>query len=184
MIYYNVPVVIKWYIAPPITRGDRHSIFNAQIYYDKSTPWQIYWCKQGQIIPVTAILIVQKYWKFDKQMLIFSNCSLLINNHYNWWCQDKKMVSTLLVFCNGNPSVPRWWSPHKEPVFLTGINTLRPRQNGRYFTDDIFKCIFLNENAWISLKISLWFVPGGPINNIPSLVQIMAWRRPGDKPLS
>ena len=24
----------------------------------------------------------------------------------------------------------------------------------------------------------------GPINNIPALVQIMAWRRPGDKPLS
>ena len=31
---------------------------------------------------------------------------------------------------------------------------------------------------------SLKFVPNGPINNIPSLVQIMAWRRPGDKPLS
>ena len=24
----------------------------------------------------------------------------------------------------------------------------------------------------------------GPINDIPTLVQIMAWRRPGDKPLS
>ena len=28
------------------------------------------------------------------------------------------------------------------------------------------------------------FVPKGPINNIPAMVQIMAWRRPGDKPLS
>ena len=25
--------------------------------------------------------------------------------------------------------------------------------------DDIFKCIFLNENVWISIKISLKFVP-------------------------
>ena len=33
------------------------------------------------------------------------------------------------------------------------------------------------------MKISLNFVPKGPINNIPALVQIMAWRRPGDKPL-
>ena len=49
---------------------------------------------------------------------------------------------------------------------------------------DIFKCIFLNENVWISIKISLKFVPKGPINNIPALVQIMACRRPGDKPLS
>ena len=64
------------------------------------------------------------------------------------------------------------------------LNTLRPRQNGRHFADDILKCIFLNENVWISIKISLKFVPKGPINNIPSLVQIMAWRRPGDKPLS
>ena len=56
--------------------------------------------------------------------------------------------------------------------------------NGRHFADDIFKCIFLNENVWIPIKVSLKFVPKGPINNIPALVQIMAWRRPGDKPLS
>ena len=36
----------------------------------------------------------------------------------------------------------------------------------------------------ISIKMSLKFIPKGPIDNIPSLVQIMAWRRPGDKPLS
>ena len=64
------------------------------------------------------------------------------------------------------------------------FNTLRPRQTGRHFADDIFKCIFLNENVWIPIKISLKFVPKGPINNNPALVQIMAWRRPGDKPLS
>ena len=64
------------------------------------------------------------------------------------------------------------------------INTLRSRQNGRHFPDDIFKCIFLNESIWNSIEISLKFVPKGPINNIPALVQIMAWRRPGDKPLS
>ena len=60
----------------------------------------------------------------------------------------------------------------------------RPRQNGRDFADDIFKCIFLNENVWISLKISRKFVPTFRINNILALVQIMAWRRPGDKLLS
>ena len=64
------------------------------------------------------------------------------------------------------------------------FNTLRPRQNEQHFADDIFKRIFFNENVWISIKISLKFVPKGPINNIPALVQIMAWRRSGDKPLS
>ena len=68
--------------------------------------------------------------------------------------------------------------------FHISINSLRPRQSRRHFADDIFKCIFSNEYVWIPIKISLKFVPKGPINNIPELVQIMAWRRPGDKPLS
>ena len=59
--------------------------------------------------------------------------------------------------------------------FVT-VQTLRPRQDGR--------CFFLNENVWIPIKISLKFVSKDPINNNPALVQIMAWRRPGDKPLS
>ena len=37
---------------------------------------------------------------------------------------------------------------------------------------------------FILIKISLKFVPEGPINNIQALVQVMAWRRIGDKPLS
>ena len=64
------------------------------------------------------------------------------------------------------------------------INTLRLRQQGRHFPDDISKCIFLNENVWILIMISLIFVPKGPINYIPALYQIMACPRPGDKPLS
>ena len=63
-------------------------------------------------------------------------------------------------------------------------NSLRPRRDRRHFADDIFKCVCLNENEWISLGISLKFVSKVRINNIPSLVQIMAWRRSGDKPLS
>ena len=77
------------------------------------------------------------------------------------------------------------WRCHK-PVSLwkCRLNTFRQRQNGRHFADDIFKWIFFNEKVWISIKISLKFVPQDPINNIPALDQIMAWRRPSDKPLS
>ena len=64
------------------------------------------------------------------------------------------------------------------------LNTLRPRQNGLLFTDDTFKRISLNENILISIKISLNLVPKIRISNIPTMVQIMAWRRPGNKPLS
>ena len=64
------------------------------------------------------------------------------------------------------------------------VNTLRPRQNGRYFADDSFKRMFLSETLNILIENSLKFAPNGLINNIPALVQIMAWRRPNDKSLS
>ena len=50
------------------------------------------------------------------------------------------------------------------------FNTLRLRQDGRHFADDILKCIFLNENVWIPIEISLKFVLKGTIDNIPALV--------------
>ena len=75
-------------------------------------------------------------------------------------------------------------SIHLYWLRISGHITLRPKQDGRYFADDVLKCIFLNEDVLISLKIPLKFVPRGPINHIPALVQIMAWRRPGDTPLS
>ena len=67
---------------------------------------------------------------------------------------------------------------------LWSLNALIPRQYGRHFVDDIFKSIFLNEDVWISIKMLLNFIPKGPINNIPKLVQTMAWHRTADKPLS
>ena len=67
---------------------------------------------------------------------------------------------------------------------VAAFNTLRSTQDGRHLPDDIFKCIFLNENVWGSIRFSLTFLSNGPINNIRALVQIMAWRRPGDKLLS
>ena len=62
------------------------------------------------------------------------------------------------------------------------LTQLRRRQHGRHFPDDVFKGIFVNENILIPTEISHKFVPNGPINNVPILVQIMAWHRPGDKP--
>ena len=73
------------------------------------------------------------------------------------------------------------WSPLNQAWV---VNTLRPRQNGHNFTDDTFKCIFMNENVRIWINISLKFVSKGLINNIPALVKIMAWCWPGNKPLS
>ena len=49
--------------------------------------------------------------------------------------------------------------------------------------DDIFKCIFLNESDRILIQISLKFVSRSPIDNKPALVQVMACRLFGAKPL-
>ena len=49
--------------------------------------------------------------------------------------------------------------------------------------DDIFKCIFLYENGRILIQISLKLLPKSPIDIKAALVQVMAWRRTGDKPL-
>ena len=121
------------------------------------------------------------------------NCHCLLGP---WWpgCRDEQPSDSLLAFiCMQQCSYWllsldwHWWHSLIYPLQLdthTNINTLRPRQDGCYFADDVLKCIFLNENVRTSLKNSLKFVPMGPINNIQAFVQIMAWRRPSDKPLS
>ena len=55
-------------------------------------------------------------------------------------------------------------------------NSSSPGPNDWLFTDDIFKCIFVNEKFCISIQISLNFVPRGAIYNKPALVQVMACR--------
>ena len=52
------------------------------------------------------------------------------------------------------------------------------------WADDIFKCNIVSEDVLTSIKISLNLVSKGRINNMPTLVQIIAWRRSADKPLS
>ena len=91
------------------------------------------------------------------------------------------MVFPILVrhlYIESGPWFTDIYMPHQASM----INTLR--QNCHHFADKIFKYIYFNENVWISLKISLKFVPKFWINNISALVQIMASRLPGDKPLS
>ena len=118
------------------------------------------------------------------------------------WCDHFVCAAGRIPFCQFGVEVGVGWGAYLDwgggwlstilSKFEVGthlhlwqwFNSLRPRQSGRHCTDDIFKCIFLNENVWIVLKISLEFVPKVRINNIPALVQIMAWRRQGDKPLS
>ena len=70
----------------------------------------------------------------------------------------------LNIDCSESPAFP-------TSGFLKNneFNSLRPRRNRHHFAEDIIKCIFLSENELMSLRISLKFVPKGPINNFPAL---------------
>ena len=62
------------------------------------------------------------------------------------------------------------------------ISTLRPRRNGRNFADVIFKCIFSRMKAFeLQIEFHWYLVPRGPTDNESAFVQVMAWRRKGDK---
>ena len=142
----------------------------------------------GHWVPSTAEKISTRKWMYPTPSVFRSS-----EERTGWDTVGTGYIS--INFC------PRWYqmyywichapfSIYSSPEFISyqnGIllgcrNTLRPRQNGPQFADDNFKYIFVN--IWISIKISPMFVPDVRINNIPAVIQIMAWRRPGDKPLS
>ena len=68
-------------------------------------------------------------------------------------------------------------------TILYHVNLPPPEQNGRHFTDGLFKWIFMNEKFCILNQISPKFPPKGSIDNKSILVQIIAWCQTGDKPL-
>ena len=70
------------------------------------------------------------------------------------WSNSRDVICQVhwLYFINDGECIWRWWH-----------NTLMPIKDGRYFSDDLSKWIFLNENLWISIEISLTFVPRDPI---------------------
>ena len=55
--------------------------------------------------------------------------------------------------------------PHNPKQNDSLLYTLRLGQNGHHFVDNIFKCVCFNEDFWLSIKVSLRFVPKGPIDN-------------------
>ena len=116
---------------------------------------------------------------FDPR-LEYGSCIRTQSSHLRpWWAVDlgsSYRISHVLVTTRNMRSM------YNNGVVT--INSSPPGQNGRHFSDEIFRCIFVNVKFCILIKISLKFVPNGPIYNNPVLVEIMDWHRIGDKPLS
>ena len=102
--------------------------------------------------------------------------------HGDDWLCNKRTESTYARPPMHWLMVDRGW----DAIFTEQLEHIHIEAETKWppFSDDILKWIFFNENVWVLIKISLKFVPRGPINNIPALAEIKAWRRPGDKPLS
>ena len=125
----------------------------------------IYW-------QITSLMATHRYWEAIGHFI--SHILLLSLEHIkNRW---KRLPNPPFASVESSRSV--------HYGIVTSLNSLRRRPNRRHFADDIFKCISENEIEWISPRITLKFVSKVRINNIPAVVQTMAWRRPGDKPLS
>ena len=114
----------------------------------------------------------------DGQTDKWTYLSLLTSNNLNWFFPED--VDIFYHWSNTSLTGNR----NEQYVYLWDVNSSPPGQNGRLLADGIFKCIFVNENLCILINISLKFVLKGSKDNNPALVQIMAWRRIGDKSLS
>ena len=85
----------------------------------------------------------------------------------------------------------RHWSYKIQPIDLVygqgmGVSNVSLTHWGRDKIDAVSQTTFSNAFSLIEMcefRLRLLkFLPKGPINNIAALVQIMAWRRPGDNP--
>ena len=157
------------------------------IFYDvkdaNGFPWRIFWSANNVLGPISPdVIIVQRASLHFTALFVLDPPTPLWILHISvhWLDMMSEVRSDEIIGI-------RWITTRAKYQWTHGILMYINIQccvTGRNFSDDIFKCIFLNENVWIFIKISLMFVPKGLINNIPALYHMMAWCMPGDKPLS
>ena len=125
---------------------------------------------------------VCKIWQFMCLLVILSICcitnNVLLAMHIQW---NIRVVVIQLLLIRSQPTVAHTTTTELCHRRILWQSVWKQNKFSRWH----FQMHFLEWKCTrFSIKISLKFVPMGPINNIPALVQIMAWRRPGDKPLS
>ena len=166
---------------------------NVQEFYEfvrcrVQCPWNLLskWWQAGYSYPTsiaaplsatTELKVCVLYWVVTSKSSFGTNH--ILNMH-----EDKGHFSPYAIPAESSPCYSYPVCFEDQPPSITELFcSSPPRQNGHHFADNIFKCIFVNENFYILNKISLKFVPKGPMDD-PALVKIMAWHQIGDKPLS
>ena len=114
-------------------------------------------------------------------MILFINFSVILHWWYGiWWNHDK-----IVLLIETNMVIPSHSTSCYQMNFVAveGLKLIYLDGMAANLADDIFKCSFMNEKFFISIRISLKFVPRGAIDNRSALVQVMAWHPKGDKSL-
>ena len=141
------------------------------------------------MISTTGVLLSIRHKNISDDKLCREIVILATACHLNRSVAVFNFAITMRIF-RENICKEIWWCKFFIPQYRWDVITypchvyLEAETKGTRFRRRHFRNIFLNKNDSISTTTSLKFVPKGPINNIPALVQIMAWRRPRDKLLS
>ena len=93
-------------------------------------------------------------------------------------------ITTVNIQMNGNECQKIGYATSRARNHNLLFCKINPAQYGHHFAEVIFRYVFANEKFRILIKISLKFVPNGPIDNNAALVSIVACRRMGVKKLS
>ena len=168
--------------------------------------WVIVWKSTGKLC-LNWYEVINVTTTFSTNIFMLQFRYFDLKYHYNAGCGSNIYLFNMYMYCpeytciwvtTGNYDFvscdgdfrclsPMWkyqfFSTNMHSVLLPFF-TLRPRQTGCLFLTDIFKCILVNGNVRIPINISLNFLPQGPIYCKSALVQINAWWREVDKPLS
>ena len=123
------------------------------------------------------------YRTCHSELHVVSLNKMLTNSPYTGYLKRRDIHLTSLLWGDMSGIINAGWT-FSTYTYLPTISALRPIQNDRIFFDKNFKCIFLE---WKYTNFDKDFTEVcimGQIKNIPALVQIMTWRRPGDKQLS
>ena len=126
-----------------------------------------------------------------RMTLVFSNiCELCNSNKVQWsgfrvsqkWWHGRISLLVQLSITSSSDNTDDVHLIIRGKMHM--INSHPPGKNGHHFADNIFRCIFMNKEFCILIRITLEIVPKSPIDGNPALLQIMAWHHTGDKALS
>ena len=136
-------------------------------------------CKFNQILPLLNKLYRSNScdWSFcSKALTYITECWIGFNQSrfptlhplvkHAPICNISHLSDTYMkTYKTGSSLIYMIYSATKCYLNWWRLNLSSHWQNGCHFADDIFKRIFLNEIFWFFTKMSLKFVPQGPIDN-------------------